>query len=874
MLAVGLDIETTSLDPAHGEIIEVAAIRFNLKTGAALGRFEALAAPKNPVTSETTALTGITNDMLTGQSPFRAHSKSLKKFIGDDIIFAHNANFDLTWLAHHGCQLDNPVWDTFTLAGVAWPESPSYNLGTLARQFGLEVAGEHRAAADIVMSHALLQKVMAALSMSPKVAAHIKHLLTVSQQTHYLPLFTTTREKPGKGSREKSSAHPAQGKNLSIERILGNQGILTQALPGFQARPQQQALAAYIHDQAESGQSALVEAGAGIGKTYAYVAAAVSLGGRLLVSTYTRVLQDQLVEKDIPLLLQALGISRSVASLKGRRHYICARRLAKALTRDKLTAEDAWSLIKVLLWLAHGGSGDTERLNFSHQNWRLLHSLHADSPICRLQCSRKAIPDCPYQIARQAASQADITVVNHSLLVGWGTGEEQGSNTYSLIVIDEAHHLEDAAISASEIDFSYERVAEITATLARLIPQEKITTECERLGPEYKKLLGEALAFMEQHTPDKTLRLSRTVRRGSAFRNFSAQVEQWQSRLNFILGLLRSHEEKIGRKDNQLYKETFSNLQQLSIELQQFMSGQSLERVSWLQRRGDQPDATLRDACLNPHPYIQGIFAQTAPVMLLSATLTTNNSFEYISRRLDLTQLPTQQFPGEFDFAAQMKIFITENGPYPNTDQFDQFISKRIEELSHITTGRLLALFTSQAGLESVHAKIRGALYKENIKLLSQGLTGGRHNIAKRFRDEDASVLLGSASFWEGFDSPGETLSVVVIPRLPFPQLTDPIIEALSEQAGEGRAFSEVMLPRMILRLRQGIGRLLRLHSDRGVVVILDRRLVEKDYGSGTLKSLPEAPIEILSVDQLSHAVSIWFGAETLRRWRDQHHAQ
>lgn len=858
-IAVGIDIETTSLDPTQGEIIEVAAIRFNLKTGAVVNRFEALTAASQPITAEITALTGITSDMLAGRPPFVTVIPDLKKFIGSDTLFAHNAAFDLTWLSAHGCPLANPVWDTFVVAGIAWPEAPSYNLGTLARDLNIAVSGEHRAAADITLTFGVLKAAMASLQISRQVAAHAAHLLKSSNQSHYLPFFSITKSGAESTSTQELSGQSPEETPPTVESLLGDGGLLAKHLPGFQARPQQVALAAYLYEQACSRQSALVEAGAGIGKTYAYLAAGLALGGRLLVSTYTRILQDQLVEKDIPRLLSAAGIRRRVAALKGRRHYVCLERLQSQLKRPQYAPNEAYALLKIVVWLAAGGNGDLERLNFSHQGWQVLRAVHADNPTCRAVCSRKLAADCPYQKARQAASQADITVINHSLLTRWGTGEEQSPDTYRLIVVDEAHHLEDAAIATSACDFSVERVQEITSALSRQLPDQKVKSECQAIVKEYAELLMQARSFLDQHTEAAALRLSRPVRRSAAWNAWASQVRHIVSRLHFTLGLLRAQGESV------------REAQRLAQELSQYIDPTAPDRVQWLSRHQTKPTASLHEVCFNPQAYVQAILGLGAPVMFLSATLTAGNSFEYMQRRLQLHSLPTNQFAGEFDYQKQMKILAIENGPYPNTDTFDQFVAQQIEQVTLQTKGRLLGLFTSQTSLENVHKSIRSALYKEHIKLFSQGLTGGRHNIAKRFINDEASVLLGSGSFWEGFDSPGETLSVVVIPRLPFPQLGDPVIEALSEQVGKQRAFQEVMLPRMILRFRQGVGRLLRTHSDRGMIIILDRRIVEKEYGRATMHSLPPAPIEILTADKVPAAVSKWFGSETIQRWRNSH---
>lgn len=867
-VAVGIDIETTSLDPTSGDIIEVAAIRFEPATGRILDRFEALTAPRQPLSAEITALTGITNEMVSGQPAFSEMATPLQKFVGNDLLVAHNATFDLSWLAHHGCPLKNMVWDTFPLSSVAWPEASSYNLGTLAREQAVESTGEHRAAADIILTIGLLQKIRQQLAVSKETHAHIQHVLRASHQDHYIPLFSSQGEKAKSGSEKRETASSLdRNKITAVTDILGKNGLLSQHLPEFQFRPQQVALAEYIAAQLETKEITLVEAGAGLGKTYAYLSAALASNQRVLISTYTRVLQDQLVEKDVPRLLSALGLTRRVTALKGRRQYVCQRRLISQLKRKTISPPDAWGLIKVLCWLDQGGSGDLERLNFSHQHGRVLRSIHADHSTCRHICARKNPPDCAYQKARLAASQADLTVINHSLFLRWGTGEESANQAYGVVIADEAHHLEDAAISVSQLDLSPENLSEITSSITTLFTSEKITAECRALQHDFEQLLRQAYDFLEHHTTGQTIRLTRTTRRSSHYAGLEKQSEQVMSRFHFILGLIRAQEGTIKASQRKLYQDTARAAQQFTIELKQFFTP-TAQRVQWIEREAKPGQARIQDATLNPGPYIQAALTPEATTVLISATLTVNNSFDYIQRRYQLENTSTKQFTGDFDYQERMRIIVVEDGPYPNHESYNQFSAQQICNIALVTSGRILALFTSQQSLEEVHRLSRNKLDKENISLFSQGISGGRANIAKRFRENHASILLGSGSFWEGFDSPGETLSVVVIPRLPFPQVGDPMIEALSEQAGDHASFREVMLPRMVLRLQQGVGRLLRTHSDRGVIVILDRRLAEKEYGREVLHSLPAAPIEIVGHSHVVSAVSQFFGEETLRRWQ------
>lgn len=863
--AVGIDIETTSLDPTAGHIIEVAAIRFDLDSGREVERFEALCSAPS-ISPEIIALTGITPAMVAGQPAFAAHRATLKQFIRQDPIFAHNASFDTGWLAHHGLVLANPVWDTFLLASLAWPEEASYNLATLARQQGITVTGEHRAAADIMLTWELLQKMRReALRIPLTLEKTFTSLLTSSEQSHYLPLFRFAEEVLRKSSTKTVvSAEPTPATDPAY--YVGEGGIFTQTIPGFTPRLPQTDLAAYLAAALASGTSTVIEAGTGIGKTFAYLVAALTAGGRFLISTHSKVLQDQLVEKDIPLVLTATGLRRRYATLKGRRNYVCGSRLRQSFKTSQPKPEDVWILLKIALWLARGGNGDLERLNLSHVNRGVLARLHADHIICREQCQSTT---CPYQQARERASQADILVVNHALLMNLGRlTDSLGPEPFQQLIIDEAHRLEEAAREASKIEFSAEKIAELVHLTQNLTGSERFHHEIDAVQDQFAGLLASAGAILRAATADSRLRLHRGVRQSHSFQKFAEAGHRWVSRIRFAAGLARAQDSSTANREAKVSREVVESLDTLAENWERLLGGGGGTRVQYIEERGRHQTIALIDLPLDIAASAKASLEHIKPTILLSGTMTVDSTFSYIKEVLGIQSWQEKAFPSIFNFSDNMAIFPTQDGPYPGQESHDLFVAQLISKLSQVTKGRLLTLFTSRKSLHEVDKVARNIINKEQVRIFSQGISGGRHNIAKRFRDDHASILFGLASFWEGFDSPGETLSVIVIPKLPFPNVGDPVIEALSEKAGSA-AFEKIMLPRMVLRLKQGVGRLLRTVTDRGVVVILDRRLAEKGYGRKVLHSLPPAPIEVLESENIPGRVGEWFGEETIQRWQN-----
>lgn len=881
---IGIDVETTSLDPAEGEIIDVAAIKYDWETGKELERFEQLCEPSRPITPEISALTGITNEMVAGQPKFTEIVSRLQTFIGGDTLFAHNADFDTKWLTYHRLNVaTNKIFDTYLLATIAYPEATSYNLGMLAAGLKLPVTTEHRAAADVELTWELCKHLRGHLGVSPETRRTIVEILQAMGAEHYAPLFTVAPLISPKATAVGQKKNPAD--LPSLEEVFRKQGHLAQHVAGYQPRRGQEHMAQKVADCFRSGQVALIEAGTGTGKTFAYLvpaALAAAQGKTVVVSTYTKHLQDQLVEQDIPRVTAALGLQLKVVVVKGRRNYICDRRLRHLVRRliqkgsgADLSLAEAFLVIKVLRWLDQGGSGDLEKLNLSHYGSRLTRLLHADSLDCRLQC--KGSSTCPYGRAKQSQAGAQIMVVNHALLAQGAVSEAvflQGS----LLVIDEAHHVEAAARKATALDLSVEHVAEIVDSFTQLAHAvegtvgEHIIRESDQLVAEYRQWLLAAGALVMANPRSHHLLLTPTTRRTSAWRQLAAQGATWRGRLKFIIGLLRSLEAHHDTTVQTAVRECIRAGERFGIELENFVEG-SAERIQLIgvsHFPPGMPKTYLHDMALSVHVVFEQLFSTTKGGILTSATLTTRGTFDYIKSRTGLEGADALVVEPSFKYRDNMLIYLVDDGPLPADPEFENYLYKAILSLATLLRGRILALFTSQQAVKSMFYKLTRPLYKAKIRIYAQNMTGGRHNMLDKFRRLPESILLGTLSFWEGIDVPGDSLSCVVIPKLSFPAPDDPVLTAVAAHENLN-AFTDLFVPQMILRLRQGVGRLLRSSSDRGVVVIFDPRLHRHQYGDEVLKSLPPATIHIGSGSDVIEHVTAWLGEEKIAQWQRGH---
>jgi ATP-dependent DNA helicase DinG len=627
---------------------------------------------------------------------------------------------------------------------------------------------------------------------------------------------------------------------MQIDETFGPQGPIAKSLAGFEARPGQVQMAQLIERGILENAHTLVEAGTGVGKSLAYLVPALRSGKKVVISTGTIALQEQLVRKDIPLVVNALGISARVELLKGRNHYLCRQKYEK-MSAERLVAPSA-AMEKLWLWADRTETGDRAELTFTPRgdDWE---ALDADADDCVGEfCSRFA--DCHFFKRRDAARFADIVVVNHALffldLAAGGTLLP----SYDVAILDEAHQCEKYATAALTASLSAGGVGRMMRKLHRTytVPAShdaEIDEAMRRLQMVLARVPGERYPVVAN---DEILELLPSIRE-SFYR-----LENWVHG-NWMTALRRPSDneaESERRRDLALRAVTahIATCDRIESAAQQATSGavpaDERDTIAWVERGDRDARYELNAAPFEVADFLRThLFARTPSVVLTSATLAEGRSFTFLREMLGIEAAQELIAPSPFNYALQARLYIAPGNLNPKDKDFAKRAAPIIEECLDRTSGRAFVLFTSYARLREVHA-----ILAERLTFPTK-LQGDlpRTALLDWFRGTKNAVLFGTGTFWEGIDVVGDQLSCVIIDRLPFPSPADPLVAArIAALEARGRSgFEAYMIPSAIVRLKQGFGRLIRSKSDRGLIALLDGRALSMRYGATIVDALPPA---------------------------------
>jgi len=937
---IALDIETTGLQVEHDAIIEIGAVKF--RGDQVLDTWSSLVNPKRPIPYKIQLLTGIEQAEADRAPSIFSIMGQLSSFVKDYPIVGHNVRFDLSFLNRHGLFLNNPAIDTFELASILMPHATRYSLNKLVRMLDISFPTQHRALADAMAAKDLfLALFQRALQLDLGVVQEINRLAARSDWPLRYVFYDVEKERArsaftgtirqqlmakrdedalgfilsGRQLEEPLRPSPRQ-EPLDVEALsemLEEGGPFARRFPNYEYRPQQVAMLRAVAQAFNDGERLLVEAGTGVGKSLAYLIPAVHFavqnGERIVISTNTINLQDQLFEKDIPDLQRILPLEFKATLLKGRSNYLCPRRLAIFRRRGNFSLDEIRMLAKILVWLPMTASGDRAELALSNQELPLWGGVCADAENCLAErCPYRQRGRCFFYRARQQAESAHIIVVNHSLLLSDMVMENQVLPSYRYLIIDEAHHLEarateqlsfavdQAQVSAflnglsqrlgkgrysglmAEIP-NYLRAGSVPVTIRRDVESriQDIHRRVEEAQRALYELFNVLALFLEEHGEeagdyDQRIRLTGGLRVQPAWANVEIAWDNLSLRFSRIAdgleglynGLLSLEDYDIPGYDD-LLQELLARLHQLR-DLQEQMNAiivqPSPEGIYWVTIGAKDENISLHSAplyvgeLLNKH-----LFSPKECVILTSATLQTEGSFAYIRDRLGLQDARELAVGSPFDYAASTLLYLPTDIPEPGQPYYQKTVERVLTELCRATKGRTLVLFTSHSQLRATHKAITQPLEEEGIVVLGQSLDGSRRQLLESFKSDNKTVLLGTRSFWEGIDVVGEALSCLAIARLPFSVPTDPIFAARSETFED--PFGQYAVPEAILRFRQGFGRLIRSKTDRGVVVILDKRVLTKPYGSAFLNSLPTCTVKCGSIEDLPSEAVRWIEGKT-----------
>lgn len=715
--------------------------------------------------------------------------------------------------------------------------------------------------------------------------------------------------------------------------LLAPGGPISAALPGYEHRPQQLAMADAVARAFNDSGVLTVEAGTGTGKSLAYLIPAILWARqndeRVVVSTHTINLQEQLVRKDLPFLIEKAGLECVATLVKGRGNYVCRRKVEQLQGRGAQLIEDEMTqeLNALLEWAMRTKDGSLADLAVRPRQevWDLVVSENDN-------CLRTVCPhysDCFFYAARRAAAAADLLVVNHHLLMAdLALRDEIGSYTQNAVlppcrrlIIDEAHHLEDVAtgyfgghVSLGMLERNLGRLRSARAPGKGLLPLllrelasvreggDAIVAEGARRLIEDRLLPGrvslayeaeEAFASIVtiyfqsrgEEVPDK-LRVTPEVRESALWARIRESLTRVAISLDAYAGEFRGLADRMAR----ICADGDQGIQHFTIELhavQGRLAGfaQALfafleddeEHCRWLevQRKASATGLSFHVAPIEVgHLLRRALFDRFETVVLTSATLAVGGRFDYLHERLGIEGLEPQErittlrVESPFEFDRQALLLVPEDLPDPNSPTYEPSAHKVIQDLLAVTRGGTFLLFTAYGALNRAFAALEAPLGQAGLTVLKQG-EESRHLLLQRFKQEPASVLFATDSFWEGVDVPGDALRCVVIARLPFKVPSEPIEEARVEaiRMRGGNPFLEHTVPQAVLKLKQGFGRLIRSRDDRGCVVILDSRIVHKAYGKIFLDSLPPARRVIAPGSAVIEAMAAFF-TEPLRMAR------
>jgi ATP-dependent DNA helicase DinG len=604
-------------------------------------------------------------------------------------------------------------------------------------------------------------------------------------------------------------------------------GALAATLPGFEPRAEQAALADAVDRALATGEHLVAEAGTGTGKSLAYLVPALESGQRVVVATATKALQEQLLAKEVPAAARALGREVEVAVLKGRQNYVCRKQLQSfgpMLLRD---ARDEAAFETLEPWLAATETGDRAELQVEPSE-----ALWAELAVGPDRCSGRRCPflsTCFAEAAKARAAEAELVIANHALYFAHVASGGGVLPEHDAVIFDEAHRLEESAAS-----WLGGRVSR--AGLRRLAADvERSCREAAELAP------GRALDRVERAGE----RLLRAVAPPAGRRRLR---EPPTTELGLLFEALTSLAGELHGRGEELDVLSRRSLE-TAAQVEACLEPGEHDRVVW-----SEPDAVAWSPVDVSSALRERLWDDGPTAVLVSATLTTGEDATFVRRRLGVDHARELVVGSPYDFHEQALLYVPRTMPDPRAEGFTERAAAEVLSLLALSEGRALVLTSSYRALEVLRGRIRGSVPYE---VLVQG-EAPRERLLERFRDEVDTVLLATATFWQGVDIPGESLSLLVIDKLPFSAPGDPLHEARCEavEAAGGDWFRDFALPAAMLQLRQGFGRLIRGHDDRGVVAILDPRLRTRPYGRAFLAALPRCPL----VDDLG-AVASFFGA-------------
>ncbi|PJN90034.1 ATP-dependent DNA helicase DinG [Bacillus sp. mrc49] len=920
---VVVDLETTGNSPKKGDrIIQFAGVV--IENDQIVDEYSTYIHPGQEISLFIEELTGISNETVKHAPDFEDVANNIAQLIDGACFVAHNVLFDLSFLQEElvRCGYEpfyGSTLDTVELAKILKPTSDGYKLHQLAKEENLDHSRPHQADSDAYATALLLLELKKKLLNLPVMTLKQLYRLSYSLQSEiselidaciasklakaevHSPDLITYRGLAFKKTGEESDRNDKESEfPLEDEAKMA---MLNHAFPAFEARSGQLEMMNMIHHSFESNQDAIIEAGTGIGKSLGYLLPAVYFARKhqkpVVVSTYTLQLQDQLLQNEVPKLKTILPFSFQAVLLKGRSNYLSLAKFERALREKEDNYETALTKMQILVWLTETETGDKDELNLTSGGQLFWNRLQSDGlTYAGLKQPWQTLDF--FERAKKTAVKADIIITNHSFLMSDLLTEDALIPKKGYLILDEAHHLEQAASKQLGRRLNYISVKTILNRLGTT-DQKQLLYKLDKLlvnngladgrnGHELDRKLNDFSYEFEQlfhFLSNQAEKYSRSM--GPKRISFKVDDGRWgkgilvAERLVDLLGYIISelsqrlahllnHESPLGK--NSLFylndiEVLLGHLQDTRESLHEFFMKPHEENIYWLDYTNAAPQhgVTLTVQPIAGSKWLwDSYFGRQKSVVMTSATLVVKDSFQYFKEQLGLENqsMLTARFPSPFPYKELVKVLVPNDIPDINglsVEEFSETAANHIIAAAQAAQGRMMVLFTSHEMLRATYHSIKDTGVLDEFTLFAQGISGGsRMRLLRNFQNFEKAILFGTTSLWEGVDIPGEDLSCLVIVRLPFSPPDEPVTAAkcqLFEKQGRN-PFAAYSLPEALLRFRQGFGRLIRTPNDKGVLVVLDRRIVTAKYGPEFRKAIPAVEWHQASITEMAEMIEEW----------------
>jgi ATP-dependent DNA helicase DinG len=921
---IALDLETTGVNAKSDHIIEVGAVKF--QGGEQVDTLSVLVNPHRKLSNFIVGLTGISQEDVDSAADWDDVKSDVAEFISGVPIIGHNVGFDASFLRSHGVKPDG-LYDTMSMAEIALPAGPEYSLGRLSQRFGFLHDNPHRALSDALATRDLFLHLLGIIEgFDRSVLEQIKLLgghantplgALVSRiiESDKSPSLPTSDSLTGIDPKELSMRLRSAGKTPSIpphkydqderdsrkiseivKELFGEGGSLEKSLEGFESRPEQVEMAKAVAEAIETSEHLVVEAGTGVGKSLAYlipsVLHAIRTGDKVIVSTNTINLQEQLISKDVEITAAAIAEfgeaaeKMQAAQLKGRANYLCFKRWQNAVLSTEPNDIESKLLSKLLVWLRETETGDRNELALG----RLTPMFGRFSAQGAIMCPSNEGP-CFLRKARNQANSSNVVIINHALLmsdIAMGGGLLPD---HDVLVVDEAHHLESAAtthLGFSVNQFQLENELRqltgargILARLSAMISKGVVNaldastnialqaTEAVEAAIQNSSLMFDmateiSSSAVSGRQQQSELRLTSTVRSQPIWSELEIAWENANTRLLEVAAHVGELCEQASRnKDGSaegLVLDAYSvkdTIESAVASLREAIPEPKDDSVYWLRAQSGNRGTNINGAPLDVSTKLnEALFSSDKTVILTGATVAYEKNFERLRNSIGMETGNDLVLGSPYDYEKNTLIAVPEDMPAPGDPGFANATADVLVDIAKSSAGRVLALFTSISALDNARKAITPVLSQQGIRVIAQGADGSPARIMRMLAEEGPTIALGTSSLWEGVDLQGASLDALVMARLPFPVPSDPIVAARSEQFEDG--FNEYSIPEAVQRFRQGFGRLIRSRTDRGAFVILDNRIVTKSYGVKFQRSLPKCTVRRVSTERLFPLLESW----------------